>query len=171
MEDILFEETQQFRQWWLWLILLLLMGDVVWQFFQIIEHPDKAGFNEILGPAIITILPLAIVVLIGFCKLETKITASGIYVKFNPIHRKFRFYDWQEIAKVYVRKYRPITEYGGWGIRGWGSNRALNISGNIGLQLLLKNGNRLLIGTRQPEQLNQILAQIEHAPVAEKSFA
>ncbi len=38
--------------------------------------------------------------------------------------------------EFYARKYRPIREYGGWGIRyGW-NGRAYSTSGNEGVQLV-----------------------------------
>lgn len=50
-------------------------------------------------------------------KLETVITEDGIYVKLFPIHFKFRFIDWNIINKSYTRKYKPLLEFGGWGLR------------------------------------------------------
>ncbi len=85
------------------------------------------------------------------------IKTDGIYVKFFPFHMSFRHYPWDQIHKSYVRKYNPILEYGGWGLRGLGKNRALNVSGNQGLQLELEGNKRLLIGTRKPDELNNII--------------
>ena len=42
-----------------------------------------------------------------------------------------------DIEKYYARTYRPIMEYGGWGIRYGVKGMAYNISGNRGLQLEL----------------------------------
>jgi len=56
-----------------------------------------------------------------------------------------------------VRKYKPLLEYGGYGIRGFGNNRALNISGNTGLQLVFKDGRKLLIGTKKGHEMIEML--------------
>ena len=61
-----------------------------------------------------------------------------------------------------IREYKPIMEYGGWGIRGFGSNRALNIKGKIGLQLVFKNGQKLLIGTQKADEIVKILAPFKN---------
>jgi hypothetical protein len=62
------------------------------------------------------------------------------------------------VASIEVRKYSPIKEYGGWGFRyGFKNGKAYNISGNMGLQLILKNGDRILIGTQKPEELETYL--------------
>jgi len=47
-------------------------------------------------------------------KLETIIKTDGIYVRFFPFHIAYRKYDWNTISQAFVRKYNPITEYGGW---------------------------------------------------------
>jgi hypothetical protein len=93
-------------------------------------------------------------------KLETLVREDGIYVRFSPIHRKHRVYLWQDLEQVYMRKYEPLGEYGGWGLRGLGNNRALNVSGNVGLQLVLKDGRRMLIGTQKAEELSEVLIKL-----------
>jgi len=94
-------------------------------------------------------------------KLQTRIKADGIYVRFFPFHLKFRYFPWDAIRTSYVRDYKPITEYGGWGLRGFGSNRALNVSGKTGLQIEFTNGNKLLIGTNKGHELKTVLVEIE----------
>ena len=74
-----------------------------------------------------------------------------------PLHLKFRKYLWTEIETAEVRKYKPLLEYGGYGIRGFGKNRALNISGNTGFQLVFKDGRKLLIGTQKGHEMIEML--------------
>jgi hypothetical protein len=57
-----------------------------------------------------------------------------------------------ELSKYEIRTYQPIREYGGWGIRYGSSGKAYNISGNTGMQLELKDGTRILLGTQKPEE-------------------
>ena len=49
--------------------------------------------------------------------------------------------------------YSPLVEYGGWGIRGWGKNVALNARGNRGVRLMLMDGRRVLVGSQRAEEL------------------
>lgn len=55
-------------------------------------------------------------------------------------------------------------DYGGWGFRFglFGKGRALNVSGNKGIQLVLTDGTRLLIGTNKPDEARQALQLIGH---------
>ena len=62
-----------------------------------------------------------------------------------------------------MRTYKPIVEYGGWGLRSgvFGSGQAFNVYGNIGLQLELKNRKKLLIGTQKKYEIEKALEQIK----------
>lgn len=156
---ILFKETQKFRQWWLWLILAYVLCDALWITIKGINTDKHYTFEHTGLPLLLLILPVALFLFILSIKLETEIKDDGIYARFFPIHKHYRYYPWTEIEKVYIRHYNPIMEYGGWGLRGFGKNRALNVSGNQGLQLMMKDGRKLLIGTRKPEYVNQLLTQ------------
>ena len=50
--------------------------------------------------------------------------------------------------------YNPIMDFGGWGYRvSWkGKGTALNVKGNKGIELILKNGKKITIGTQKPEE-------------------
>lgn len=114
---------------------------------------------------LVTACPVAVLagiaVLVFTLRLETQIRPDGIYVRFQPFHRRFRAFKAEDLSEFYARKYRPLLEYGGWGIRcGWRGGRAYNISGNRGLQLVFKTGKRLLIGSKKPDELEAALRRI-----------
>jgi len=103
---------------------------------------------------------------IHFIKLETIIDENGISYQFIPIHLKPRKVLWTQLKKCYVRKYAPIKEFGGWGIRGLarrgvfdlkGRGQALNIAGDMGIQLEFIDGGQLLIGTQKAENAKRII--------------
>jgi hypothetical protein len=52
-----------------------------------------------------------------------------------------------------VRTYRPIRDYGGWGIRYGRNGKAYNVSGNRGVMLEFSHGQKLLIGSQKPGDL------------------
>lgn len=157
---ILFKETQKFRQWWLWLILVFVMGDSLWITVNELKSGQGDTFERVLLPLILLLLPMSIIFFILSIKLETEIKEDGIYVRFFPIHKQFRFYNWEAIEQAYVRTYKPVAEYGGWGLRGFGNNRALNIAGKEGLQLIMQDGRKLLIGTQKPKEIADVLLLI-----------
>ena len=86
-------------------------------------------------------------------KLQTQVCSDGLYVRFFPIHIRFKKFNSENIDQYYVRTYRPLMEYGGWGIRFGKNGKAYNIRGRQGLQLVLKNNKKLLIGSGEPEKI------------------
>lgn len=99
--------------------------------------------------------------LLGFLKLYTQLAADGVRVRFAPLQSEWRFIPWAQVRRAYVRRYAPLREYGGWGIRTFmGENEAYNAWGNQGVQLVLTSGERLLIGTQQPAAIQQVLSNL-----------
>lgn len=64
----------------------------------------------------------------------------------------------KNVIRAYARSYRPLLEYGGWGIRLGPSGRAFTMRGQRGAQLILKSGTRLLIGSENAEALAETIA-------------
>ena len=157
----IFEESQKFIQTWVMIVLLVgLIAPLLAIANQWNEKTDKS-FTSNLDLIVSLIIIASIVLFIISVKLKTRIDNEGIKYQFFPLHSKLNTINWNEINKVYIRKYNPISEYGGWGFKGGFFFRrkgtAFNISGNIGIQLELKNGKKLLIGTKQKEKVEQVL--------------
>ena len=162
MSKVLFTEKQKFRQIWLIILLIGITGVMVWGFIQQIFLGIPFGNN----PApnwmmyLLVLLPLSIFGFFFSLTLHTRVDKNGISFRFFPIHRKDRFIKWESVRQVYVRKYKPIAEYGGWGFRRGKSGFAYNTAGNLGLQILLVDGKKILIGTRKPDELKMSLKKL-----------
>jgi hypothetical protein len=160
-EEVLFSERQRFDQWWLWLIMVAagaLSGFGLVQ--QLTDENTNNGdlSTSLLVGCVAVLLPSALLLLI---RLDTVIKQDGLYVRFFPLHLRFKHFSWASIGQIQVRQYSPLAEYGGWGIRfGMNAGKAYNISGNQGIQLLLNNGSKLLIGTKRPEEVKQVLEKL-----------
>ena len=90
-------------------------------------------------------------VLLLSARLNAEVRSDGLYVRFFP--RKWKPIPYESIASFQARTYKAIREYGGWGIR-WGrEGKAYIVSGNEGLQLLLNDGRKVLIGSQRPQEL------------------
>ncbi|WP_207533233.1 hypothetical protein [Desertivirga arenae] len=163
-KEVLFTERQRFNQWWLWLILLGINGLFIFGVYKQVlggqQFGDKPMSNE--GLLFATGLTIMLTVLFINFRLETQIKRDGIYVRFFPFHFSYKHFTWDKISKSFVRKYRPLSEYGGWGLRLglFGKGKAYNVSGDKGLQLEFTDHNRLLIGTNKPEELTATLEEI-----------
>ncbi len=156
-----FVEEQRFTQWWLYLILLLSV------LFLLVKFKLNKGADSEISLIVGLLILLFIVLLFVVIKLRTKIDEIGIYYKFVPIQFSEKIILWKDVRKCYVRKYKPLVEYGGWGFKGgmfWNVNKgmAFNVKGNIGLQLHLKNGKKILIGTQKESEINRVLLTYAH---------
>ena len=99
-------------------------------------------------------LVLLMVVIIFLLHMTTEVTPSDLRIWFGWIPTYRRFVPIETVRSVEVVTYRPIADYGFWGIR-WGRDgeRALIARGNRGVRIELKDGRKLLIGSQQPELL------------------
>lgn len=147
-----FKESQKFNQWWLWLLNLAIFGGVAvngWSTWN-----NGGGLvPAIIGPAVMAL----VMILLATLELRTVITDDGIEVKFWPFGRQRIFKS--EIKHAEVRKYMAIKEFGGWGYRIGPGGKAYNMQGNHGLQLVFKNGERLMIGTQKPDELEAFIKE------------
>ena len=153
----IFKEEQRFTQTWLIVIIVIKL---IVTLAIILKEIDKLSASEIIISIGTIILASGLIFLF---KLSTRIDEKGIHYKFFPFHLKFKTVVWNDIENAYIRTYDAISEYGGWGVRGgalWykAKGKAINISGNIGIQLKLKDGKKLLIGTNKKEQAQDVLS-------------
>lgn len=158
MDDkILFYEKQQFRQWWLWLLLLSINGFVLYNILNLEDFGNNS--KQIIWIPIVVLVLL--IVLFWFTKLETFVYKDRIEIIFSPFIKK-KIFKISELEKLEVIKYNPILDYGGWGIR-FG---AYNVSGNMGLKMYFKTKksfrDSILIGTQKPEELSKIINSIKN---------
>jgi hypothetical protein len=148
-ERVYFEERQWFRQPWVWLVVmvpvLLIVGEVVAR-LQRGAHVD-AGLWVVAG-AVGILLPG----FLGVLHLRIRVTQRGVHIRFTPFHRRERVFAWDDIQRVEARRYRPLLEFGGWGIRIGRSATAYTVSGNEGVQLTIRDRRSILIGTRRSDE-------------------
>lgn len=170
--QVLFHEEQQFRQRWIWLLIIFCILEIPIAGYLMIQqlilgHPvgDQPIPNSILVIVgfLMLLIGIGIPGLFYILKLISEVERDGILIRFYPfIHRKILFSD---IKHYETRTYHPLTEYGGWGIRiGW-KGIAYNVSGNRGVQLILKNGKRILIGSQKPEDFVLAIQKASRIPI------
>lgn len=147
--ELLFQETQRFRAWWLWCLFAVVAALLV---YRTLHGGTPLDSNEKLGLWIALGATAAVVGLFAIMRLDTEIRKDGVHVRFFPFHIRFKHYPWRQLKQARIRKYSALFEYGGWGLRGFGNDRALNVSGNTGIQLETTRGKKLLIGTRRPDE-------------------
>lgn len=157
MEKVLFKEEKQFRQLWLWILLIASYWLPLTLLIRPLVKTWVSGSKDFLLLVFISafILVFALVCswLFKSTRFVVEVRIDGIWYKFPPLLYKWKCIQKNEIEKYEVRTYRPVSEYGGWGIKGGSKNKAYNVSGNIGLQLYLKNGKKILFGTQKKQTI------------------
>lgn len=158
--NVLFEESQQFKAGWFWL-LLFAASIISFSFLYFYGNDElyrniNADKDSLLLSGIICSISFLILYFVFLnMRLELRIFSKGLSFKFPPFKRKFKYISNEDIRKYVVRDYRPIREFGGWGYRlGFGGKFAYSIKGKKGLQLYLKDGSIILLGTQRSEAIS-----------------
>ena len=159
--DILYYERQ--RAPWFWAIILLPINiPFIYGLIKQLILNKPWGNNPMsdIGLILVSVCVFLLSILMITVKLETFITKEGIFVRFFPFLIRCRFYSWDKINQVEIKKYAPLKHYGGWGFRiGMNGSIAFNMRGNIGLELVLNNGRKVLIGTNNPQEMETAIAK------------
>ncbi len=173
MDKELFKEEQRFDQLWLKVPLYILaIGNVVlfaYGFYHQLIVGEPWGDNPmsdiglVFATGLVFLIWGAVFFLFEKTKLITSIYDNEIRIRFPPFFSKEKTIPIQMIKKMEVRKYNPITEFGGWGLRYGFRGKAYNVKGNIGLQFNFKNGKNLLIGTQKGEQVKWAISKMVRA--------
>jgi hypothetical protein len=156
----LFHERQYLRSNpIIWMVMISLPAVAVLGYF---TEDAAPGGQDWPGMVILFVTEALLLGLFLTACLDTTISSSEIRFRWFPFMLKGRVILWENVAAAEVRKYNPLREYGGWGLKGWSmKNRAFNVDGNVGLQLVMKNGDRILIGTKEREKLEGILFDLK----------
>lgn len=117
------------------ILVNLFAGDVDWQI--------------ILSVCVLSSLIIGMA--FWFLKLDTRIVNGNINVKLAPILNTNINRD--EISQIEKITYRPIIDFGGWGIRFGKGGIIYNMRGIEAVKLSLKSGKIIYIGTQNPDQL------------------
>lgn len=162
-ETLLFEEIQNYRRSWV-LFVLLLIDITLFSIYYFQFHKENSWtlFNE-ESLAALCLLASVLSILLVMVNLHTRITAKGLYVQFFPFHFSTRYYSWEQMQDIYIREYNPLKEFGGWGYRIsiFGKGTAYNLGGHTGIQIILKNQKKLLLGTRKAAEIHELLYKLK----------
>jgi hypothetical protein len=165
--QIHFSEEQSFRQPWLWALLLasllLVLGLFAYGMVQQLLLGRPWGSRPLPDWGLLLVGTSAILLSGGITylflrlRLITQVRDDGLLLHFVPLRR--RLIPWNKIQGCEARTYRPLREYGGWGIRFSRAGIAYNVRGNQGVQLQLRDDRPLLVGSQQAQRLADSIRQ------------
>lgn len=164
---ILFREVQRFRQTWLWIMMgippvIAICGIGVAAFVSGLSHKPVKTLDPIgLVAGIVGVLGyISVLVLMRVCNLRVEVRQTGLFLRYFPFHLSFHKIPLEDVRSFQAVTYKPIREYGGWGIKyGWNS-KAYSVSGDRGLKLQFYSGKSLLIGSQRPQEMAEALSAI-----------
>ena len=161
-EHITFSENQRFRQPWIWLLAIAALAFPLWVLFRQLTSNSVAADNA-TGAYILIFLALALAMgfftLLYTSGLDTQINETGVCIRFRPFHKRWIVFPFKSIEKVEAIPYRPIRDFGGWGIRYGRYGKSYTVRGNHGILLTLSENKMILIGSNRSQIFYQQVAQ------------
>lgn len=156
----LFQETQKFRQWWIWLIVFLpmaiVLGILLYQMITGQPVGDEPAPDWLL---FVLLFAIPIPVAVGFfiARLTTRVDEHGFYYGWNIFSSKLNKFSWSDIQSLTLTRY-GFVGYGVHYARKYGTVH--NVSGNVGLYVETKRGSRFIVGTTKPDELDRALREV-----------
>ena len=141
----LFVETQRFLARPLSLVILLgVAAFAIWAVTSFGTLRPQEWVPLIVG--------VGLLLLFHVLELTVTVRPSETDIRFRPLTR--RRIPHVAVRSCEARTYRPLREYGGWGVRrGWKGGWAYNVRGNRGVQLVLEDGTSILVGSQRADEL------------------
>jgi len=164
---VTFREEQDFhRVWWIMLLVLGVTALMWWGFVQQIVLGEPWGSNP--GPdwfmwLFWLLFGIGFPAFFWWMNMVVEVWTDHVQIHYRPFAK--RSIPFADIERIQARTYSPVKEYGGWGMKGWSSKKmAYNVSGNQGVELFLKDGRTVMIGSQKPQELAEALEAQLQAP-------
>ena len=151
MTKVIFQETQRFRQIWIWALILGISGFSISSLF-LLEDKAPLSFVDLAFP--LGMILLLNILFLSFT-LSTRIEADSLSYRFFPFTR-WRTFRFEEIEALDLVEYNGLWEYGGWGIKWNGDTWSYTTGGKWGI-IVKTTDKKFLLGTQKPEEVRQVI--------------
>ena len=150
MEAAVFREAQRMPRSWRWPVIALTGCGVV-LYVWAASIVGEGSLGTVVG-ALATLAGLCVGLLATVARMEVVMTRAAVEVRWVPLTR--RTFPSATIVSAEAVAYRPLRQFGGWGIRfGRGRTRAYSMSGDRAVRLTLVDGSEVFLGSLEPEAL------------------
>ncbi len=165
METIHIEEKQRFKEIAFYILLGLVQILFLWGLIQQVIF-NKPWGTKPAGDIVLIVINFGIfslIILFFSISLKTWITDKYISFRMFPFQIRKKVIEWSEIQSGKIVKYNGIKEYWGYGFKympgkGW----CYTISGDFGIRIMLKNGEKILIGTHIAKEISQVFDNLKN---------
>jgi hypothetical protein len=160
--EMYFREDQRFRGPWIWtaiaidlVVTAIVCGAILYRSGQ--EDARAAIYATGL---IIIAVNAGVIALLLITKLQIEVSRQGIFVRLYPFQRRVRKIDLDGVTGARLVSFRPIRDYGGYGLRVRRDGKAYIVQGEQGVRLDYANGYHILIAARNAEVLHEAVLRI-----------
>lgn len=143
-----YHESQRFHGAILGLLVAAFLVVAVVTIVELVAGQPAEVWLTVVGPLVV----LVVAVLLSLSHLDVDVTDEGVTIAFRYVWpaRRIAF---SEIVGLEARRYSPVLEYGGWCVRVGPKGWAYITTGNQGVQLRLRKGLPVLIGSAHAHEL------------------
>lgn len=145
--QLIYREEQRFAGWTYVLVAVAALAAPVVMWKQGLHGEGYGAF-----------IALVATVLFFLLRLEIEVRTSGVYVRFFPF--PWKRIDLSHCVRIRSVTYRPLAEYGGWGVRHVLGGRAYSARGDRGVRLDFADGRHTLLGSQHPEALAEAISSL-----------
>ncbi len=159
MSQVIFKEKQCYTK--SKVILLAIITLLVSAFFinLFIQTPyDKTAV--MLGGVICVGYLAGVTFYLWRLQLKTTISNKKIKFKYSPLHAKKQTIKTDEVEDYQVVKTPLLAKLSGWDVQFNTMEEVYSLSGRTGLELILKDGKHIFIGTKKPIVLKNALDKV-----------
>lgn len=160
IEKTYFREIQYYRQRWMLLVLMAAVGLSWYSFLNLILFKTPLTKNTIpdwMTVILWIIFGLFAPILLYITRLVTELDSEGLHIKFSPLSSQTTI-PFTEIQSVNLGEEVPPENRSFLDIHiGGGDPPVYTISGSRVIGILLQNGDKILLGSQDPEGLAQAI--------------
>lgn len=161
MSKVKFKEQQTFRELSiLGLLAFLIIGLSIGLVNQSAGNTSSNSLLE-LAP-----IALSFLVLCGAfayywnVKYTVKVNEKGISYQYFPQHQNTQKIKWEEIENVEIISTSAATQLSGWNVQ-FANENMYSLSGRNGLDVQLKNGDRIFLGAKNLDKLQKVIMKLD----------
>jgi len=153
-----FYERQKIRYVLPYLLLAILILGLVLLAIEKYET-DRPSFGINLEVwqyiVIIFLIPVPLLCLLMWSRLDTIVDEDGVMYRWLPYHKSFNLLHWSAIKQVVLLDMKPLGLF-------WRRKRSHHKryfpGSRYSVEIVMRNGHKILLGTRKPEELQRSLS-------------
>jgi hypothetical protein len=158
MKNVVYVEEQRGRRMGVFFLLAVVLILAVSRFIYALNYVDR-GFEVFPMWVYLGVLATLTLGLIYFwrVRLTVKVTEKSIRAKYSPWHLGKRKIKLGDIDGFTIIKNQSLAQVNGWQIHFSSDEESYSLGNQSGIWIELKDGQKVFIGTREPELFGRIL--------------